>query len=124
MIVPCNPLVQRVTVDDITDHFDASTPRTVSIEYHIILLIPQIFSNLHRMRYKLNTLTQICNETILPCNPLIGMVTGNDATYNFDASKPRTVSIEYKIIDPPEYNNILKWCTQSGIRIGYQVPNM
>jgi hypothetical protein len=35
---------------------------------------------------------------IVHCNPLVGMVIADDATYNFDASILRTVSIEYNII--------------------------
>jgi hypothetical protein len=44
---------------------------------------------------------------IVHCIPIIGMVTADDAINNFDASTPRTVSIEYNIIHPPEYTNIL-----------------
>jgi hypothetical protein len=41
-----------VVPDDATNHFDASTPGTVSIEYHRILKITQIFSNPHKMGEK------------------------------------------------------------------------
>jgi hypothetical protein len=45
MIVPCNPLVCMV-MDNATNNVDASTLQIVSIEYHRILQITQIFSNL------------------------------------------------------------------------------
>jgi hypothetical protein len=38
-----------VIVDDATKSFDASALRTVSIEYHRILQITPIFSNLHKI---------------------------------------------------------------------------
>jgi hypothetical protein len=48
------------------------------------------------------------------------MVTADDTTNNFDASTPRTVFIEYNIIDPPECTNILK-SPQNGRKIN--TPN-
>jgi hypothetical protein len=52
MIVTCNQLVGMVIADDANNIFDAPTLRTVSLEYHIILQITPIFSNLHRMEGK------------------------------------------------------------------------
>jgi hypothetical protein len=50
MIVPCNPFVCMVIVDDANNHFDALTLRIVSIdEYHRILQITPIFSNVHQL---------------------------------------------------------------------------
>jgi hypothetical protein len=52
MLVPCNHLVCLVIVEEETNNYEASTIRTVSIEYNRILQITPIFSNLHRMGEK------------------------------------------------------------------------
>jgi hypothetical protein len=46
-----------VILEDVANNYDASTLRTVSIEYNRILENTQIFSKLHRMRGKYNTMT-------------------------------------------------------------------
>jgi hypothetical protein len=82
-------------LEDVANNSNASTLRTVSREYNRILENTQIFSKLHRMGGKYNTMTQICNIMIVPCNPLLCMVIADDAANNFYAFKLRTVSIEY-----------------------------
>jgi hypothetical protein len=49
MMFPHYQVLCLVIADDATNNFDASTLRTVSIEYHIILQITGIFSNHHKM---------------------------------------------------------------------------
>jgi hypothetical protein len=49
LIVPHYQLLCLVIVDDATNTFAASTLRTVFIEYHIILQITPIFSNLQTL---------------------------------------------------------------------------
>jgi hypothetical protein len=103
-----------VIVDDGTNNFDAFKLRTVSIEYNRILENTQIFSKLHRIGGKYNTMTRICNLMIVPCNPLLRTVIVDDANNNFDAPTLRTVSIEYNRIPYIGYTNILK-STQTGM---------
>jgi hypothetical protein len=74
MIVPCSQLVSMVIANDDTNHFDAFQFRTVSIEYNRILENTPIFSKLHRIGGKYNTMTRICNLIIVPCNQLVHMV--------------------------------------------------
>jgi hypothetical protein len=71
-----------VIADDATNNCDASTLQTLSSEYKRILHITPIFSNLHKLRGKYNTMTQICNLMIVPCNHLVLMVIADDATNN------------------------------------------
>jgi hypothetical protein len=88
-----------VILEDASNNYDASTLRTLSIEYNRILQITQIFSKLHIMDGKYKTMTQICNLMIVPCNQLLHMVIVNGATNSFDAFQLRTdVSMEYKRI--------------------------
>jgi hypothetical protein len=84
-----------VVVEDISNNYDASTLRTVSIEYNRILENKQIISKLHRMGGKYNTMTRICNIMIVPCNKLLCMVISDDVNNNFDVFTIRTVSMEY-----------------------------
>jgi hypothetical protein len=81
-----------VIADDDTNNFDAFKFRTVSIEYNRILENTQIFSKLHRIGGKYNTMTRICNLMIVPCNPLLCMVIVDDTNNKYDASTLRTVS--------------------------------
>jgi hypothetical protein len=81
-----------VIADDDTNNFDASTLRTVCIEYNRILQNTQIFSKLHRIGGKYNTMTRICNLMIVPCNPLLRMVIVGYANNNFDAPTLKAVS--------------------------------
>jgi hypothetical protein len=80
-----------VIVDDDTDNSDAFKLRTVYIDYNRILENAQIFSKLHRIGEKYNTMTQICNIIIVPCSPLLCMVIVDDENNNFDAPTPRNV---------------------------------
>jgi hypothetical protein len=81
--------------DNDTNNDKASTLRTVSIEYNRMLENTQIFSKLHRIGGKYNTMTRVCNLMIVPCNPLLRMVIADDVSKHFDAFKLRTVSMEY-----------------------------
>jgi hypothetical protein len=42
---------------------------------------------------KYNTMTQICNLMIVPCNQLVSMVIADDVSNNFDEFTLRTVSV-------------------------------
>jgi hypothetical protein len=81
-----------VITDDNTNNVDAFKFRTVSIEYNRILEKTQIFSKLHSIGGKYNTMTRVCNLMIVPCNPLLCMVIADDANNNFDAPTLSTVS--------------------------------
>jgi hypothetical protein len=74
-----------VIAEDDTINVDASTLRTVSIEYNRILQNTQSFPKLHRIGGKYNTMTRICNPMIVPCNPILHMVIADDANKNVDA---------------------------------------
>jgi uncharacterized membrane protein len=98
MLVYCNPFIGMMIMEDGSNNYDAFTIRAVSIEYNRILQNTQIFSNLHRMSGKYNTMTQMCNLMIVPCNQLLHMVMADDASYDFDALTIRALSSEYNII--------------------------
>jgi hypothetical protein len=49
MLVPYNPLMFMVMMEVGSNNYEASTLRTVSREYNIILQITPLISNLHRM---------------------------------------------------------------------------
>jgi hypothetical protein len=88
-----------VIEEDVSNNYDAFTLTTLSSEYNIILQNTlQIFSKLHRMGGKYNTLTQICNLLIVPCNQLLRMVIADDTSNNVDDFSLRTVPMEYNII--------------------------
>jgi hypothetical protein len=98
MLVHCNPLACMVIMEDISNNYDASTLRTVSIEYNRLLQNTQIFSKVHIMGGKYNTMTSIGNLMIVPFHKLLRMVIVDDVSNNLDGFTLRTVSVEYNII--------------------------
>jgi hypothetical protein len=92
-----------VMLEDVYNNYDVSTLITVSsAEYNRLLLQnTQIFSKLHRMGGKYNTM-------IVPCKQLLRMVIVDDVSNKFDDLTLRTVYIEYNIIPYTGYTNILK----------------
>jgi hypothetical protein len=84
MLVHCNPLICVVIVEDGSNNCDAFTLRTP--EYTNILKTAQNVG-------KYNTMTQICNLMIVPCNQLVSMVIADDVSNNFDEFTLRTVSV-------------------------------
>jgi hypothetical protein len=69
------------------------------LHYRLLQNNTQVFSKLHRMGGKYNTMTRICNlMMIVPCNQLLRMVIVEDASNNVDDFMIRTVSMEYNRI--------------------------
>jgi hypothetical protein len=86
-----------VIVEDLSNNDDAFTLKTLSSEYNRLLQNTQIFSNLYKIGGKYNTTNNDPYSTlmIVPCNQLVCMVVGDDASKNFDDFTLRTVSMEY-----------------------------
>jgi hypothetical protein len=90
-----------VIADDANNNFDASTLRTVSIEYNIIPSgihqYSQIYTNSDDNRLPAMSPT-ICTHMLVHCNPLVCMVIVEVGSNNYEGSTLRTVSREYNRI--------------------------
>jgi hypothetical protein len=94
MLVPCNLLVCKVMVEDITKNNEAPILRTLphsrivySIFHHYVISPPNMG--------KYNPITRICNLVTVPCDQLVCMVLVDYVTNHFVIDTVRTVSIEY-----------------------------
>jgi hypothetical protein len=100
-----------VNAENGSNNYDASTLRTVCSEYNRLLQNTQIFSKLHRMGGKYNTMTGICNLMIFHFNQLLHRVIWDDANNNFDDFTVRTLSSEYNRLlqNTRIFSNCIEW---------------